>query len=1598
MAAELKARISIDTAPFVGAIEAITRQSKDAASAITAIFGGSLKAPDTKAASAAYSALSRAASETVTEQKQALASLIASGQQGSEAYEAVKQQLLEATKEARKLDEAMEAVNKEVADVNDKPLTLGDKLKGGFSDAFAGGAIGGLIGGGIAGAVQSGLGAITGAFASAIQLGQEFETSLQSVSAVTGATGPALDDLAGRARDLSKQFGGSASDQLGVFGVTLSKIGPQLAQAPEALGKFAENVNLLGKTDAALGATGAVEALSNTMLQFGIDTNNSAEVAAQSTRIINILAASAGVGSASVGDVSSAISVVGATANNANVSIEETAAALQVLASKSLVGSSAGTALTAVLVKLQSLPADANEALKGLGTSSQELGEILTTKGLGPAIARLRTAMEGLGSQAEKNALLNKLFGEGGQNAAAALLGGGEMLEQFTKGVTGTNAAAEQAATNMDTLAERISRAKAVVEDGLLSAFQAIGPVISSALDNILPTLLQAFSDLGTALAPVVKVIGTVLGATIFAAIKIAVGAFAVLADTVKTLGPLILVAAAGFAAYTAIQNASAIATALATAKQWLLNAAMAANPFGAVVAVIGALAVGYSVLNKSMGEVVQESLDEAEAAKKLTEQRIKDNSEKQKSVATTKSLASEFQSLAARTNRTADENKRLQEIQRELDRQYPDLIDQTKSFADNLKGVEEIGRRTTSEMGKLTDQATKLGQQLEQQTKQIGFLKRNVAIQAVLDFDVDGLDSNSIFEPVRKRFAEALFKATTDADVERAYSEILDFINKNANRIVESSEEQLQLNNLVGEAYKAQLAALAGTRKATTEINSQQKQGAQEAQQAAKKEEADTESAFQKAKKAYEERSRLINDEIALLEVKFNREAAAAGREKLSDEETKKLAEEKLKKERERESVLRSIFKIKTNEEGLVVGIGFGAGKGEVQKQLVADVRGLLVGVEKSVSGLLLNIGGIDAKALSKDLKEFEKQVKDQTGNLGKVIKETITVETFIDSRDSFDDTLKSFDQSIAALRAEISRRLAETTDKGARETLQGLLFSVNKQATEGFNAAVEAIRKSSKELLTVDDFVKDSFEFTATRAAIIDRFGKLRAALTAELATLVDKDAIADVQARLALLAKVEAGFEKETAQTAEKGRIEALRKAANLETDARKRQLLLEELEIDEKFRKQLEAVQGNAEREAQIEAEKAKAIAKIREEYELDTSVEARAQKALADTITAGFENAFAEKEKAASEDTEKQRQELAKQQADLRASYKNGEIATAEYQAKRAELAREATELAAEQSILDVVLGTAKKDSIKFFEKELLKAAGKAQAAFAELAESGEASFAQLGIAVAATIGAGLGEAARQGELSVTSVLQSVARAASSALDLLAPIISAQFLAFLGPLAAPLALVAIGTLKALLQGAIAGIGAEKGVIGITADYKVRPGPTDTIPIMIAPGEAVINKRSTSNFADVLSEINSRNSLSAATVLKHIDLKEIVRAIPGEQLVRELKLDKLGITLSADMKPTFDTEAMRKMALDHPAVHTLQLHNETLKAELSRVSESMDAMRAETQGLRQEVRGLRGSIAGRFDVQVEATSDPNQIFTLTQKRAHFDVNRL
>lgn len=411
-----------------------------------------------------------------------------------------------------------------------KVADIGGQLKEGLGSSLSGlgaGITGGIIGGGVVAGVEAAAGKIVEGFQFVINKGSEFQSSLAALSAITGVSGDDLDKFGEKAKELAAQFGGDANTQIGAFQTILSKFGPGLAGTPDALNAVTENVNILAKA-AGLDAQGSVDALSNALLQFGVDASDPAKLAAESGRFINVLAASAKEGAAEIPQVAEAILQAGVAAKGANLSFEETNAAIQALAVGGKVGSEAGVSLRNVLGLLIKQSGPGEEALRGVGLSAEQLGKTLTTQGLQAALGELQGGINKLGSDAEKAAFKATLFGTENAAAAGILLDNVDTIGTFTTAMTGTSEATTQAQKNMATFTEFMSRVKANLGNVAIGIFQGFenafgmlaeltGGQLGKAFDEISETAKNMFAIV----EPILMAIGGVIMGTLVVAINV---------------------------------------------------------------------------------------------------------------------------------------------------------------------------------------------------------------------------------------------------------------------------------------------------------------------------------------------------------------------------------------------------------------------------------------------------------------------------------------------------------------------------------------------------------------------------------------------------------------------------------------------------------------------------------------------------------------------------------------------------------------------------------------------------------------------------------------------------------------------------------------------------------------------------------------------------------------------------------------------------------------------------------------------------------------------------------------------------------------------
>lgn len=303
--------------------------------------------------------------------------------------------------------------------------------------------------------------------------------------------------------------------------------------------------------------------------------------ALESERAINVLAAGQAVGAATITQTSETFKVFGAVAKQSNLSLEQSVALTEVLASKQIMGAEAGTALRGTLVKLK----DAGVGYKsGLFNTRDALEEV------NAKYKKLKTAKE-------KDAYLSKIFGVINLTTGSILMDNIGLYDEYTKGVTGTTEATKAAEINSKTLKNTLAELSAKwvnlltatgnSNDALNIAKKVIGFVTDN-MENLLMVggSIIAFFAIWKTTILVTK--------AYMVAYNIVFGINNALQkkSLFYTEGNIIAKRADAITtgALTVATSVWSTATALATGNMVALNAAMLANPIGAIILALAAL------------------------------------------------------------------------------------------------------------------------------------------------------------------------------------------------------------------------------------------------------------------------------------------------------------------------------------------------------------------------------------------------------------------------------------------------------------------------------------------------------------------------------------------------------------------------------------------------------------------------------------------------------------------------------------------------------------------------------------------------------------------------------------------------------------------------------------------------------------------------------------------------------------------------------------------------------------------------------------------------------------------------------------------------
>ena len=393
------------------------------------------------------------------------------------------------------------------------------------------------------------------AAAAAVDAYKEFDEGADNITKRTGATGQAAEDLQKVYKNVSGRVVGNLGDIGDAVGEVNTRFGSQGKELEDLSVKFLRFAELNG-TDVA----GSIDSVQAAMAAFGVETESTGDV----LDILNKAAQDTGV-----------------PLDKLTQSLLSNGPALQEM------GFGLNTA-TGFLAGLEKSGIDAGTMLAGLKKALQNATK--DGKPMNEALAEMQEKMAGAESSTEAAQIATELFGAKAGPAIAKAIQEGRVsfnelentVKDFGDSVDQTFEATQDAP---DQLALAMQKAKVAVGETVGEFVDEKAPQLQSILDDLTNNALPLATD----------------------ALGLLLDGFSWLADNGDGIAAAITGIAAGVAAYvgyttalTVMQKgwtALTVVTKAQTIAQTALNAVMAANPIGVVIAVIMALVAAFAVL-----------------------------------------------------------------------------------------------------------------------------------------------------------------------------------------------------------------------------------------------------------------------------------------------------------------------------------------------------------------------------------------------------------------------------------------------------------------------------------------------------------------------------------------------------------------------------------------------------------------------------------------------------------------------------------------------------------------------------------------------------------------------------------------------------------------------------------------------------------------------------------------------------------------------------------------------------------------------------------------------------------------------------------------
>ena len=319
-------------------------------------------------------------------------------------------------------------------------------------------------------------GAIGGVFAASSKVGMEFEASMSKVQAVMGASAEELKSLEKAARDAGAKTTKSASEAANALEY-MGLAGWSVKESQEALMPVLR-LSEAGAMD--LGLTS--DLVTDSMSALGLKMSEVGQSGLEN--YLDMVAKTSNSSNTSIQQLMEGLVIIGGTAKNLNVPMEELNAIMGVMANRGLKGTESATALNSVLINMTTGAGQAGKAMEALDLSAFNADG--SFKGLGNVFAELRGKLEGMTDE-QKNYYLAMIGGKTQVDALQKILDGvGDEYEDLKgKIVDSENALNTMADVMNDNSKGGIAQLKSALEEAGISIYETLKPAIATVTEKI---------------------------------------------------------------------------------------------------------------------------------------------------------------------------------------------------------------------------------------------------------------------------------------------------------------------------------------------------------------------------------------------------------------------------------------------------------------------------------------------------------------------------------------------------------------------------------------------------------------------------------------------------------------------------------------------------------------------------------------------------------------------------------------------------------------------------------------------------------------------------------------------------------------------------------------------------------------------------------------------------------------------------------------------------------------------------------------------------------------------------------------------------------